>query len=137
MAEKALLDTGALVAFLHRDDADHHRVVEALRTFRGTLLTTEAVLTESTHLLAATTGGARACLDFVLRGGAVLVPASRESLLRCRTILEDYADLPADLADATLLALAEEFEAWTVFTLDRREFSVYRGRNGEAFRVLP
>lgn len=134
---RALLDTGVLVAFLHRGDAAHEAALESLRDYRGTLLTTEAVLTESMFLLTRTTGGADGCLQFFLRGGALLVPSSRASLARCRTVLEQYADLPADFADATLVALADEMDAYTVFTLDRRGFSVYRGQGGSVFEIRP
>lgn len=136
-ADRALLDTGVLVAFLHRDDRDHRAAVDAVRRFRGTLLTTEAVLTESMHLLGRTAGGRAACLEFFLRDGALLAPSSRASLARCRGLLEAYDDLPADFADATLVALAEETDTWTVLTLDRADFSVYRGADGESFRVRP
>jgi len=135
--ERALLDTGALVAFLHRDDRDHMPCVEAIRGYRGLLLTTEAVLTESIYLLGRTVGGQQACLDFILQGGAVLVPASRSSLARCRELMAEYADLPADFADATLVAVAEEMDTRRVFTLDRRGFSAYRVRDGRGFEVYP
>jgi len=136
-AERALLDTSILVGFLHADDQDHEAAVGAVRGFRGTLLTTEAVLTESMYLLGRTVGGPDACLTFFLRGGAMLVPSSRSSLARCRLLLEEYRDLPADFGDATLVALAEETDTWTVLTLDRRDFGVYRGEDGQAFDVRP
>jgi predicted nucleic acid-binding protein len=136
-SEPALLDTGALVAFLHRDDAAHEVCDAALREFRGTLLTTEAVLTESTYLLGRVRGGSDACLEFFIRGGAVLVPSSRASLTRCKEVMRKYADVPADFADATLVALAEEMRCFSVYTLDRRGFSVYRGDGGESFEIRP
>lgn len=136
-ADRALLDTGVLVAFLHRDDEAHERAVETLRSARVTLLTTEAILTESMYLLARTRGGMSACLEFFLRDGALLVPSSRSSLARCRRVMQTYADLPADFADATLVALAEETDSWTVYTLDRKDFSVYRGPGGERFEIRP
>ncbi len=135
--ELALLDTGVLVAFLHRDDAAHRAAVEAIREFRGTLLTTEAVLTEGVYLLGRLASGAGACLEFFIRGGAVLVPSSRDSLARCKAVMQRYADLPADFADATLVALAEEMSTFIVYTLDRRGFSVYRGEGGETFEIRP
>lgn len=55
--ELALLDTGVLVAFLHRDDTDHDAAEAVLRGLRGELLTTEAVLTERVYLLSRTAGG--------------------------------------------------------------------------------
>jgi predicted nucleic acid-binding protein len=135
--ERALLDTGALVAYLHRDDQAHAECATALRGFRGTLLTTEAVLTESVYLLGRVRGGPEACLEFFIRGGALLVPSSRAALARCKEVMRSYADVPADFADATLVALAEEMRAFTVFTLDRRGFSVYRGEGGESFDIRP
>lgn len=135
--DRVLLDTGVLVAFLHRDDADHGPAVEAVRTVRGPILTTEAVLTESMHLLARTRGGPAACLDFFLRDGALLFPSSRAVLARCRELMETYGDLPADFADASLVALAEETGTWTILTLDRQDFSVYRGRDGQRFAIRP
>lgn len=132
-----LLDTGALVAALHRDDRDHARCAAVLEAFRGTLLTTEAVLTESMFLLGRVRRGAASCLEFFTRGGAMLVPQTRESLLRCRTLMAQYGTLPMDFADATLVALAEETGVRRVFTLDRRDFSVYRsGRRGR-FDLVP
>lgn len=136
-AERALLDTGVLVAFLHRDDRAHEDAVRVLRDFRGVLITTEAVLTEAMHLLARTRGGPAACLEFFLRDGAHLAPSSRASLARCRSLMETCSDLPADFADTTLVALAEETNTWTVLTLDRQDFSVFRGAAGEAFEVRP
>ncbi len=136
-AERALLDTGALVAFLHRDDDAHVACVGALRDYRGALLTSEAVLTESVYLLGRVPGGPEACLEFFIRGGVVLVPPSRASLTRCKDVIRKYADVPADFADATLVALAEEMSAFTIFTLDRRGFSAYRGEGGESFEIRP
>jgi len=136
-AERWLLDTGAVVALLHADDADHETVVEAFRSFRGTLITTEAVLTESLFLLAPIPGGQDACLEFFIRGAAVLVPCSRTALVRAKAILARYADLSADYADVTLVALADEMRTYDIFTLDRRDFTVYRGERGEHFRIVP
>jgi len=99
-AERGLLDTGVLVAFLHSGDMDHDAAVRAV-------------------------------------GGALLVPSSRPSLERCRTLLQQYDDLPADFADTTLVALAEETDTWTVLSLDRRDFSVYRGADGQRFEIRP
>ncbi len=135
--ERALLDRGALVAFLHRDDDAHEACAAALREFRGTLLSTEAVLTESVYMLGRVRGGAEACLEFFIRGGAVLVPSSRASLTRSKEVVRKYADVPANFADATLVALAEEMRAFTIYTLDRRGFSAYRGDGGESFEIRP
>jgi len=102
-------------------------------------VSTEAVLTEATHLLNRVRGGALACLDFFVQGGAVLVPTSRETLARCRELMEKYADLPMDYADATLVVLGEELGTNLVMTTDRCDFGVYRlgFGSGRPFEIVP
>ena len=95
------------------------------------------VLTESMYLLGRLAGGPAACLAFFERGGAVLVPQTRDSLGRCGELMSRYADVPMDFADATLVALAEETGVRRVFSLDRRGFGVFRiGARGR-FEIVP
>lgn len=86
IAGKILLDTGPLVAMLRRDDRHHRRCVEAIEPFRGLLLSPEAVLVEAMHLLAQSPGGQQACLELFIRGAAILVPLTRASLQRCKSL---------------------------------------------------
>ena len=106
------------------------------REFRGDLLTTEAVLTETVYLLRKEPEGRGACLDFFAHKGAHLVPLTPALLLRCKELMARYADLPMDFADATLVALSEETGIRRVATFDRRGFSVYRAR-GRPLDVSP
>ena len=137
MAAELLLDTGALVSLLDRSQKHHAAFRRTFDKWRGPVVSTEAVLTESTHLLAGVHGGATSCVDFFLAGGAVLVPSTSASLKRARTLMDKYADLPMDFADATLVALAEELDSNIVFTTDRTDFSVYRVKDRRPFRILP
>jgi len=137
MAGELLLDTGALVSLLDRSQSGHTAFVGFFDSWRGPVVSTEAVLTEATHLLAKVPGGPRSCCDFFLRGGAVLVPSSPASLRRCRELIDAYRDLPMDYADATLVVLAEELNTTLVLTTDRRDFGVYRMRGRRKFRVKP
>lgn len=137
MAGELLLDTGALVSLLDRSQTHHKRCRAFYEGWRGPVASTEAVLTEATHLLAAVPGGITAAVDFFLEGGAVVVPSTPASLRRARTLLEKYAGLPMDFADATLVVLAEELGTSLVFTTDRSDFGVYRLKDRKAFRILP
>jgi predicted nucleic acid-binding protein len=137
MAGELLLDTGALVSLLDRSQTHHRWFKEFFSGWRGTVVSTEAVLTEATHLLGRTPGGPELCLEFFLDGGATLVPSSLSTLRRCRVLLEKYADLPMDYADATLVVLAEELGTELVFTTDQRDFKVYRFGRDRPFRILP
>ena len=137
MAAELLLDTGALVSLLDRSQTHHLACRQIFNDWTGAVVSTEAVLTEATHLLARVAGGRAACVDFFLAGGAILVPASGASLKRARQLLDKYADLPMDYADATLVALAEELDTTLVFTTDRADFSVYRLKDRRPFRIVP
>ena len=136
MPGELLLDTGALVGLLDRSQSVHESCVNFYSSWQGAVVTTEAVLTESIYLLSGVRNGSITCDDFVLNGGAVLVPSSGPSLKRCRSLLEKYSDLPIDFADATLIVLAEELNTDLVFTFDRN-FRIYRIRGKKPFRVLP
>jgi predicted nucleic acid-binding protein len=137
MAGELLLDTGALVSLLDRSQTHHLACRHAFTQWTGPVVSTEAVLTEATHLLAGVPGGRAACVDFFLSGAALLVPSTVTSLQRVRKLLDKYADLPMDFADATLVALAEELDCTSVFTTDRTDFSVYRIKGRKPFRILP
>ncbi len=137
MAGELLLDTGALVSILDRSQSFHAEFARFFEKWRGPVVSTEAVLTESTHLLAKIPGGPQACIDFFLQGGAVLVPSSPVALRRCRQLVNVYSDLPMDFADATLVVLAEELDTQLVLTTDRRDFGVYRIRGRKKFKIKP
>ena len=130
------MDTGALVSLLDRSQTHHQRCRRAFAEWTGAVVSTEAVLTEATHLLAGVPGGRVACVDLFLSGGALIVPSTATSLQRVRRLLDKYADLPMDFADATLVALAEELDCTSVFTTDRTDFSAYRLKGRKAFRIL-
>ncbi len=137
MAGELLLDTGALVSLIDRSENQHAPCVAFFEQWEGPVVSSEAVLTEATHLLSRVPGGADTCLHFVLAGGVMLVPSTGASLRRCRALMRTYADLPMDFADATLVTLAEELHTDLVFTTDRRDFGVYRIAGRKRFRVVP
>lgn len=132
-----LLDTGPLVAFLDRSERNHRRCVDFFKAFRGRLLTTEPVLTEAVYLLGPHFFNQKAALDFVLMGGAELIPLSPALLKRSTQLMAKYADVPMDFADASLVALAEERGITEVVTLDKKDFAVYRTAARKGFTVMP
>ncbi len=137
MAGELLLDTGALISLLDHSQARHVEFVRFFDGWRGTVVSSEAVLTEATHLLGEVRGGRRACMDFFLSGAALLVPVTTSSLRRCRALLDQYSDLPMDYADSTLVVLGEELGTNKVLTTDRRDFAIYRLKRRGRFEILP
>jgi len=53
-----------------------------------------------------------------------------------RVLMEQYRDLPMDLADASLVAAAEERALDRIFTLDS-DFRIYRLPRGRTFTIVP
>jgi predicted nucleic acid-binding protein len=132
-----LLDTGAFVALLDRSESQHERCLEFYRNFRGGVFTTEPVLTEALYLLGPSGKAQRTCLEFILNGGATLVPQSAASLSRAAVLIEKYHDVPMDFADATLVVLGEEAGMDEIFTLDRRGFETFRMHGRKTFKIRP
>ena len=137
MAAKLLLDTGALVALIDRSEKRHKDCVAVFENWDSSIFTTEAVLTEALYLLNAQWRWQKICLEFFTREAFMLVPASASSLDRVSLLMERYRNVPMDFADATLVSLAEEINADTVFTLDRRGFETYRIRSRKPFQIVP
>ena len=127
---RLLIDTGPLVAWLDRRDQDHARVTAFLAEFRGRLSTIWPVLTEVCHLIPSH------LVPPFLRWAAVAVelhelPAAAIADITAR--IEKYHDLPMDLADASLVWLADRTGATDILTLDERDFGVYRLSGGQRF----
>lgn len=72
----------------------------------------------------------------IARGGIEVRDVPREALPGIAALMERYANLPMDLADATLVWLAEETGIRDIVTFDERDFSVYRLSDGKRFNNL-
>lgn len=72
----------------------------------------------------------------VERGILQIVDISTGAASRMRQLMEQYRDLPMDLADASLVAVAEERRLDRIFTLDA-DFRVYRLPRGRSFTIVP
>lgn len=66
-----------------------------------------------------------------------LVPLTEADLSGINTILAKYRSLGIQLADASLVHLANREGIETIFTLDRRDFSVLRLARGRKFQLVP
>lgn len=76
------------------------------------------------------------CSRWSTRGALTILPVEKLDILRLRALMRKYRDLPMDLADATLVHVAEREGIQQVFTLDRRHFGAYRiGRR--SFAIIP
>ena len=125
-----LTDTGPLVAIFDPSDGAHTECVEVLRTIHEPISTTTCVLTEVFYLLSPGSTGARNLMDFVADGGLQVSELDGPDLMRAFELMVQYADAPMDLADASLVAMAEKHRIRKILTIDRKYFSFYRIRRG-------
>ena len=114
-------------------DSEHARPFELLEKIREPLVTTIPVLTETFHMLGPASQGSDRLRDFVLERGLTVRFLSAEALERSFELMEKYADQAMDLADASLVAIAEELSTRKIFTLDRDEFETYRVKHGHRY----
>jgi uncharacterized protein len=134
-----LTDAGPLIALLDRGEQHHRACVECLAELSGPMLTTWPAFTEAMYLLGEA-GGWRAqdaLWGLVEKHDVELADADLEQRARIRALMEKYQDLPMDLADASLVALAEMRGLRDVFTLDHADFQVYRLHRRQTFRLWP
>ncbi len=137
MSKRAVADTGPLVAIVRDREEAHARSVAALKFLRAPLLTCWPVLTEAAWLLRGEPGGMRA-LGGLLQSGAVkLVDLDELALAWMVEFRDRYSKLGAQIADGALVNVAETGGIDAVFTLDRRELSVYRTSDGRSLAILP
>lgn len=133
-----LTDAGALIALIDADELDHERCKRALEEIRLPMLTTWPAFTEAMYLLGRAGGwrGQEALWKLIRRGDLLIATASPEATERTARLMERYSDRPMDLADATLVALAEERGLTRIFTLDD-DFHIYRIAGRRQFEVVP
>ena len=133
-----LTDAGPLVALIDADEFDHEACLQVLDDVSLPLVTTWPAFTEAMYLLGRAGGakGQRALWRLVQTDRLVLAELSPAAVERSARLMDQYADRPMDLADATLVAYAEEHGHRTVFTLDS-DFRVYRFRGRQRFETIP
>jgi predicted nucleic acid-binding protein len=132
-----LLDTGPIVARLDEDDAAHAAVTAALDSFRGQFITTSAVITEAMYFAANIFEGPASLTQFLeLSGTQILDCCQLGELKSAVSVMEKYADAPMDFADATLVHLAGVLRQYSICTLDRRGFSIFRTAAGRHFQLV-
>jgi predicted nucleic acid-binding protein len=133
-----LTDAGPLIALIDSGEPDHERCRSALEQFGLPLLTTWPAFTEAIYLLGQAAGwpGQEALWTMIRRDALTFAELDQALSLRCGELMERYRDHPMDLADASLVAVAEARDLRTVFTLDDH-FRSYRLSNRRHLAVVP
>ena len=132
------VDTGFLYALLDKSDAWHARAIAAAPTVQEGWITTWPALTEATHLITRRLGTrfAQALMGEVADGGLVAWDIPPDQTAKIPVMMRRYASLPMDLADASLVLLAEHLGHGHILTPDERDFGSYRWKSRKPFHNL-
>lgn len=132
------VDAGFLYALIDKSDAWHARAIAAVPTVQEGWITTWPALTEATHLMTRRLGSrfAQALMDEVADGGLVVWDIAPDQVARIPAMMQRYANLPMDLADASLVLLAEHLGHGRILTTDERDFGSYRWKSRKPFSNL-
>lgn len=133
-----IVDTGFWLALANRRDDHHDRATEVLNEFKEPLITTWPVMTETCYLLLKRMGS-NAQERFILnlsQGAFTVFDLTPNHNLRIQSLMNQYRNLPMDLADASLVIVAEHLEHGRIFSVDERDFNTYRWKNRHPFENL-
>ncbi|WP_256368984.1 type II toxin-antitoxin system VapC family toxin [Aquisphaera insulae] len=137
MTDCVLLDTGPMVAIFSKDDAYHERCVSALASLPAPLPTCWPVVVEAAWLLRTRPASLHQMIDGFKKGLFALLSLDADDLVAVAEIMRRYQDAGLQLADAALVHLAEREGVRTVFTTDRRDFSIVRLKHKRRLTLIP
>src|ERR1700738_5409009 len=123
--KELIIDAGFLLALLNKNDQHHQKA----RQKSGSLsarkwVSTWAIMPEVSHILAREKAfhAIQRMLDLCENGGLALFHIDIHHIPRLKHLMEKYQDLPIDLADASLILLAEDLGHGEIVSTDRRDF---------------
>jgi len=134
---RGLIDTGALLALLDRDDKWHAACAATFDRARLPLGTTGAVLGEFFHLLGHSKRDHAAAWQLLRSGAITIIALDNADLPELQSLMERYRDRPMDFADATLVHAASRYKLADIMTIDHDDFETYRMVGRRKFRILP
>lgn len=137
MHAHVLVDTGPLVAIFDRSDNHHAVCLETLKVIQPPMWTTWPVLTEAAWLLKDDPKGLQRLWTCVETGLLRIASLLESDLAEMAAVQKKYAALSLQLADMSLLLVAERDQRTMIFTLDRRDFSPIQKKSRGKLRLLP
>jgi uncharacterized protein len=132
-----LIEAGPLVALLDRSDRWHLSCTHAFERLDAPSVTVWPALAEASNLLRRSVLAQSALFEMVELGTVRIARLDRDDIPRIRELMAKYHDLPMDLADAAIVRVAERERINRVFTIDQKDFSIYRPAHMRRFTLLP
>jgi uncharacterized protein len=118
---KKIADSGLLIAALDEGDEHHDWARNAIEEHQPPWLVCEAVLAE----VSAGIGTPIPVLEMLLAGDLEMAFQIEQHAPEVMALARKYRDQKMDFADACVVRMSELLDA-TVFTVDKKDFSIYR-----------
>ncbi len=131
--KNTLIDAGPIIALFNKNDHYHNKIRLFLKDYRGILTSTWPVLTEVSHMLDFNTQTQIDFLTWVNLGGIYIEDIEKEDIARMIELSKKYSDIPMDLADASLIIIAEKRNIKEIITIDS-DYYIYRTINKEMLK---
>jgi predicted nucleic acid-binding protein len=133
-----IADTGFWLALANQCDKHHETATRCLEDLREPLITTWPVMTETCHLLLHRLGekAQRAFIHSYVNGAFQVFDLSHADAGPIESYMKKYAKLPMDLADASLVVLADHLGQGRILSTDTRDFRTYRWKQRRPFENL-
>jgi predicted nucleic acid-binding protein len=137
MNQQIIIDTSPIVAILSPKDTNHQICVDTLKTLQPPLITCWSVITEVLWLIRKNKIGINALFTMIEADLLQVVHLPKEATPWLKSYLLKYHDIGAQIADVSLCYLAETKNINTIFTLDKRDFQIYRIKNNQTLNIIP
>jgi predicted nucleic acid-binding protein len=128
--KNTLIDAGPMIALFNSDDKYHPKIMGFLKTYKGILTTTWSVVTEVCYMLRYNTNVQIDFLRWIDKGGIKIEDIGELDIRRIIELSQKYSDIPMDLADASLIIIAERLKVKDIITIDS-DYYIYRNINKE------
>jgi uncharacterized protein len=123
--KSTLIDAGPLIALFSRNDKYHDRILKFLKGYKGRLVSTWPVITETCHMLDFDVRAQIAFLEWLSRGAIEIYEIQPHEIDSIIKLTKKYGDIPMDLADASLVLASASRNIKEIITTDS-DFFVYR-----------
>ena len=122
---KTIIDSGPLIALFDGSDKYHNDILTFMKAYKGKLITSWAVITEVSHMLDFNLQVQIDFLKWCEVGGIEVYNITQDEISNIRVMMEKYIDIPMDLADATLMYIANKENIKNIVSIDS-DFDIYR-----------
>ena len=133
-----IADSGFWIALADKNDKHHAKADTVAKSLDESLITSFPVMTEVCHLLLKRQGVTAqfSFMQMYQLGAFEVFEIQERHKARIVDLMRQYADLPMDLADASMVLLAEDLGHGRIFSTDKRDFHTYRWKNTQPFQNL-